>query len=237
MLTKFHFYRFEFKYLVPEKYKDFIRKDLLNFMRWDSYALLKKQKKYLVNSLYFDSHDLKSYQEKIAGISNRFKLRLRHYGWRPTNDIFFEIKRKKEAVVIKDRGLFRLFLYQYFIKAGNTGKLLKTKTIRNKDVLQDFLFLKTKCQMKPKLRIVYEREPFEGINSTNLRITFDSNLRATRITNFSSEDYYKNLLNHQFILEVKFRGLLPYWFHDLVQKYQLQRITFSKYCQAVEAML
>jgi len=237
LLKKFHFYRFEFKYLVDEKYQDFIRQDLLPFMRWDNYAQLKKQKKYLVNSLYFDSYDLQSYQEKISGLNSRFKLRLRHYGWKPANDIFFEIKRKKEAIVVKDRGIFKPSFYHDFIEKGSGNKLLKTVSTRRKDILEDFLFLKSKYQMSPKIRIVYQREPFEAINYSHLRITFDSHIQASKIIDFTFSDFYHNLFNGQFILEVKFRGLLPYWFHNLIQKYQLQRRAISKYCLAVESVL
>lgn len=236
MLKKFHFYRFEFKYLVPERYKDFIREELLPFMRHDDHAQLKKEKKYLVNSLYFDSYDFKSYQEKISGISSRFKLRLRTYGFggfEKNSEVFFEIKRKKQAIVIKDRGIFTPSCCQHLVRDDNINAVLNSEGIEKQDVLEDFLFLKNKYQMKPNIKITYEREPFEGVYYQNLRITFDSNIQANKADN----NYNKILLGNNFVLEVKFRGLLPYWFHRLIQKYQLERVAFSKYCQAVESVI
>lgn len=236
MLKKFHFYRFEFKYLVSEKYKDFIREDLLPFMKWDNYAQLDKNKRYWVNSLYFDSQNLKSYHDKISGLNNRFKLRLRTYGLKKGNDIFFEIKRKRNAVVIKDRGIFSPSIYKHFIKEGKIN-MLNSKGIKKKNTLKDFLFLKDKYLMKPKLKIIYQREPFEGINYKNLRITFDSQVQANLAKSFVFDSYLKEVVKSYFILEVKFRGLLPYWFHDLIQKYQLERRAFSKYCHSLETVL
>lgn len=236
MLKKFHFYRFEFKYLIDERYKDFIRKDLLPFMDWDSYAKLNKNNKYLVNSLYFDSFNLKSYQDKIGGLDQRFKLRLRNYSFNKSDEIFFEIKKKKSAVIIKDRGVFKASFYKYFINSNNI-KLLKSKNIKKKDILNNFLYLKIKHQMRPMVRVVYIREPFEAINYNQLRITFDSEIQASKIADLYTKSSFKDVLKDSFILEVKFRGLLPYWFHDIVQKYQLERVAYSKYCRSVESVL
>lgn len=237
MLKKFHFYRFEIKYKVLEKYKPFIRKSLLAYMNWDNYALLNKNKKYWVNSIYFDSPTLKSYWEKDAGIKNRFKLRLRCYnmhGFVKTDNIFFEIKRKKDATVIKDRGLINSSLYGMLIKSGGLSKLINNKQIKKMPVFRDFLFLKTRYLMEPKINVLYEREPLEAANYSNLRITFDSNIMACRASKFCFNDSFKKISNNFFIMEVKFQGILPYWFHNLVQKYSLKRIAFSKYCSAVE---
>ncbi len=240
MLKKFHFYRFEFKYLVSEKYQSFIREDLLPFMQWDSYARKKRDKKYLVNSLYFDSYDFKSFWEKIAGIKDRFKLRLRTYRLNKFSDreeIFFEIKRKRNATIIKDRGLFKYSDCQLLLKTQDINTLLKSKKVKKRNILKDFLRLKTKFRMTPKIKVVYEREPFEGIYYQNLRITFDSNLQACLANNFSSTNCYRKLLKNHFVLEVKYRGILPYWFHQIIQRYELQRISFSKYAQAIELMI
>ncbi len=237
MLKKFHFYRFEFKYIVPEKYKPFIRNDLRPFMCWDNYARQRKQKRYLVNSLYFDSYNFQCFREKVQGIKKRFKLRLRVYNskdYAENKEVFFEIKKKNDAVVIKDRGMFARFNYKDFISTKNFKAILRDKNIKKRNILEKFLFLRGKFRMLPKVKVIYEREPFEGIHYQNLRITFDSNIKAVKIgSSFSNGFYTRELLKNNFILEVKFRGLLPYWLHRIIQKYQLERVSFSKYCRAV----
>ena len=236
MLKKFHFYRFEFKYIIPEKYKEFIKEDLLRFMKPDDYASFKKNKKYIVNSLYYDNSNLKSYQDKIDGLKKRFKLRLRvysAYNYIENKEIFFEIKRKNDAVVIKDRGLFSKQICRHFLQ-NKENNILNSKGIKKRDILKDFLWLKQKHSMLPKIKVLYEREPFEGIYHHNLRITFDSNIYGFRLDNFLNEINPHLLLKNNFVMEVKFRGVLPYWFHQLIQRYQLQKTSFSKYCRAVE---
>ncbi|MFC1712007.1 VTC domain-containing protein, partial [Patescibacteria group bacterium] len=168
------------------------------------------------------------------------KLRLRTYSLldlKKEKEIFFEIKRKQSATIIKDRGIFSYNTYKLLKENKKIFFKKNKKEIRKKETLESFLALKKKFNMTPRLKVIYDREPLEAVNYKNLRITFDSNIQACRANDNSTNGYYKKLLPKKFVLEVKFRGILPYWFHNIIQKYQLQRISFSKYCQAVETVL
>jgi hypothetical protein len=58
----------------------------------------------IVNSIYFDSPSLTSFQENLAGIGRRFKLRLRWYDSElPQRCAFFEVKRRINRATTKDR--------------------------------------------------------------------------------------------------------------------------------------
>jgi SPX domain protein involved in polyphosphate accumulation len=101
-----HFRRFEFKYHIPERLVDEMVAYLLKHnMVWDPYSADMLEQQYKVTSLYFDSPTLAAYYDKIFGIEARAKLRLRVYDTKLTRDqkVFFEIKKRNDSVVSKDR--------------------------------------------------------------------------------------------------------------------------------------
>jgi hypothetical protein len=58
----------------------------------------------VVNSVYFDDHRLSLLHDNIAGVGRRYKLRLRWYDTTlPRRRVFFEVKRRIDKVVTKDR--------------------------------------------------------------------------------------------------------------------------------------
>ena len=106
MKTKLHFQRFEFKYQMPLDFVEGIIPELLKYMDFDPFAQKFPDHGYTVASLYFDSVGLDCYYQKLAGVRTRKKLRIRFYpenGLTPETKVFLEIKRKYDAVVVKDR--------------------------------------------------------------------------------------------------------------------------------------
>jgi len=47
-------------------------------------------------------------------------------------------------------------------------------------------------------------------------------------------EYYTNVQDWESIDKSRYNNVLPSWFHHIIQKYQLQRLTYSKYCNAVD---
>src|SRR6266850_4641701 len=96
--------RFELKYLIAEeealRVRDFVRCHL----DMDEYSVGKPNYSYPVHSLYLDSDDLKIYWATINGDKNRYKLRLRYYSTNPDAPVFFEIKRRMNNCILKQRG-------------------------------------------------------------------------------------------------------------------------------------
>jgi len=96
--------RFELKYLITEKVALRIRDFVSSYLEIDEYGASKPNLSYPVHSLYLDSNDLKTYHQTLNGTRNRFKLRLRFYDDRPETPIFFEIKRRVNNCIQKQRG-------------------------------------------------------------------------------------------------------------------------------------
>ena len=97
--------RYENKYYIPESKVELLRSMLLPFVKHDPYADSMPEKKYTVRSIYFESPKFDCYWKKIEGLAFREKLRLRGYNnvADEKNDVFFEIKRKKEIPLKKFR--------------------------------------------------------------------------------------------------------------------------------------
>src|SRR5215204_5890669 len=96
--------RFELKYLINEETALLVRDYVRSYLDFDEYSVGKPDFSYPVHSLYLDSDDLKLYWETINGNKNRYKLRLRYYSTNPDAPVFFEIKRRANNCIMKQRG-------------------------------------------------------------------------------------------------------------------------------------
>ncbi|MEL6823042.1 MAG: VTC domain-containing protein, partial [Calditrichota bacterium] len=95
--------RREYKYLVPNNQLDNIRRSISPFCTLDSHTPDGKNH-YTISSVYLDSSSSSSYVEKIEGIGQRRKLRVRVYNPQEySNTVFLEIKRKREQYIAKTR--------------------------------------------------------------------------------------------------------------------------------------
>ena len=62
---------------------------------------------YPVHSIYLDSRGLALFNATLHGQKNRFKLRARYYDDRPDMPVFFEIKRRVNDAILKERAAVR----------------------------------------------------------------------------------------------------------------------------------
>lgn len=230
---KFHFQRFEFKYLININQKRAIFKELTrHYMQPDEFSMGCPQDAYWVNSIYFESPNFKCYREKVYGVKNRFKLRLRFYG----NDIkkdgpaFLEIKRKVNNVVIKDRMIVEPAAIDDFLNnniyLGRGGA-----TEKEQEVIDKFYYLYRRFAMRPLLGVRYRRQPMVGRFDKKLRVTFDYDLEAY----LYKDSLRKRQLDNSIVLEIKCNNTLPAWLAKIIQKYGLQKTSFSKYANCLEA--
>lgn len=209
---KLHFERFEFKYLMHEETATRVRDTLLkNNLEWDPYTLSSSDRAYTVTSLYYDSVSVRCYRDKIDGLERRFKLRERIYAavHTPGDPRFFEIKRKKDAVIVKDRT----------VNAPGT----------------DFEYLRRRYALEPNVLVTYRRSALQGTFQERLRVTFDSELACTPARSLSGESSPYPIARGLVIMEVKYNNTLPHWFHRIILTHELDRRPFSKYCIALEA--
>jgi hypothetical protein len=228
--------RLEYKYLVPAIHMDRLRTDLHRYLNTDEYAAARQEREYTVRSVYLDTHDYKCFDEKIDGLHSRKKFRIRGYNAREDNSaIFFEIKRKFDNFISKDRAKTSYAGMQNVL----AGQCVETNFAPSeKSDYDHFFYHYHRKRLEPKVLIVYDREAFECKFGSQLRVTFDKNLRTKAVSSglqMFEEHGLKVLHKTEFILEVKFFQVLPQWIRPVLEKYDLTRLAVSKYSSSIDA--
>lgn len=234
--------RLEYKYYIPDSYLDGLRRDILPFLKYDDFALKMPQKEYTVKSLYLDSPQLHTYQEKLMGVKERHKYRIR--GYNELNEdsvVFLEIKRKDMDYITKDRAMLLYQNLEKFIAMKDFSLLSPGKNAAAyHSGARNFLYYFHLCQLKPVVVVTYDREAYHCRFGTDLRVTFDKNIRTRPGRSFSDifvDEKMEPSLSGCFVLEVKFSRIIPGWLPKVLLKYNVFRDSASKYLMSVDTTL
>lgn len=203
-----------------------IRSRLMQIMRIDKNS--NADREYRIRSLYFDNIRDKVLMEKINGINEREKFRIRFY-----NDDHSFIRLEKKS---KINGLCN--------KISESISKNECKRILNRDI--DFLkvsnkglFVELYSKMKwdllrPKTIVDYTREAYV-YPVGNVRITFDKNIRTgIHSKNLFDKDLptINSVDNRYIVLEVKYDEFLPAIIQDIIQTNDRRAQSISKYAAA-----
>jgi hypothetical protein len=215
-------YRNELKYLINAHQKNVMANKLSKICQRDSFS--DADGGYLVSSLYFDDYNQSAIFDKLSGIRDRKKFRVRIYNYQ-SNVIKLERKIKRENVTEKSHIQISKEEYDSLV-SGDVSFL------RHKDdvVAKDFyLYYRTK-NLHPRVVVEYRREAFI-YKYGDVRITFDSLLKAGVFQkDLFSNGYMISAIPHdQIILEVKYTGYFPDVIRNITQINNLQWQSSSKY--------
>ena len=222
--------RYEHKYLLTTRQYHVIKNALRVHMNQDPFARVAKNERYLVRSLYFDTLDLKAFQERDDGIFGRIKCRIRSYQHVPLqNDLIsIEIKTKRGTFQTKYSSLVPYAYYEEF-------RLNKTFPSIEDPVLSEFIRLIHTRQLRPQYLVQYFREGYISKYGEDVRITFDHEVKSMRTTHLlEPETHLKKHKPEYIILEIKYAKDEPKWLTDIVKRYGLKRESNSKYMQSVD---
>ena len=229
--------RFEQKYMLSEDEALAVRAEVVAHLDLDENGAGQPNFSYPVHSLYLDSADLYTFWTTINGDKNRFKLRLRFYDDRPNTPVFFEIKRRMNNCIMKQRGGVRQEFVPYLL-SGHLPREdhLLSKAPKQMIALQRFCELMTRIHAKPKVHIFYMREAYVS-SDDQVRVTIDRNVFAEENLTSTVKTVMKNpVLNfpNQVILELKFTNKHPNWFRDLVRMAQVMQCGAAKYVESIQ---
>ena len=228
------FSRFEFKYIIRKNISKAIQEEVKNFTIKDHFTNIGN--KYLVRSLYFDNSIFTNFNEKIDGIKNRHKFRIRTYSDKKDQyiPIFLEMKGRDNQRTFKNRTKINTNDLYFFCRLKNLFDL-KKKYIDNK-LIEQFIFDSYRKKILPKVIIDYDRQAFISKNGLYFRLTFDSDIQACASNSiFENAHNWKVCIPGNDILEVKFDLTIPPWFHRIIQSYELKRVSISKFVLGLEA--
>jgi hypothetical protein len=229
--------RFELKYIIREEVALQVRDFVRSYLEIDEYGASRPNLSYPVHSLYLDSEDLVLYWHTINGNKNRYKLRLRFYENRPSAPVYFEIKRRMNDAILKQRGGVRREAVAWIL-AGHLpepGHLVSNDP-RQLAALQRFSELMNRHHTKPKAHVAYLREAWISPHNNSVRVTMD---RQVLCDPEPSARLSTDLLNPilvfggSVVLELKFTGRFPDWFRELVRVFGLTQCSAAKYADGV----
>lgn len=232
--------RFEQKYMLTEEVALQVREFLRCYLELDENGVGKPNCSYPVHSLYLDNDHLFTYWETINGNKNRFKLRMRFYNSSPETPVFFEIKRRMNNCILKQRGGVRKDAVPWLL-AGHLpepGHLLG-KDSKSLVAIHRFCQLVQELNAKPKVHIYYQREAWVHPTNNSVRVTLDREVTAEPepTTSFETEMKHPWLpFGKEVILELKFTNRFPDWFSDLVRVFGLMQCGAAKYCEGIAMM-
>ena len=233
--------RFEQKYLVPEATALHMRDFLSTYLELDENGIGKPNLSYPVHSLYLDSDRLKLYWETINGNKNRFKLRLRFYNDDPDTPVFFEIKRRLNNCILKQRGGVRRDAVLWLL-AGHFPEPdhLLTRDTRQLVALQRFCQLISEIHARPKVHITYLREVWVSTLDNSVRVTLDRKVTAepdlTARVSTQVRQPTGVFGQNDVILELKFTNRFPDWFRELVRVFNCVQCGAAKYVEGASAI-
>ena len=217
--------RKELKYLVSLQEVYHLKEKLGAVMQVDSHG---DREGYRVRSLYFDSLFDSDFEDKVAGYDNRQKIRLRVYN--PSDQwAKLELKEKTGSAQRKRSLTIHREEAERMIKGDYTFLMERPEAMAH----QLYTYMLTKCY-RPKCVVEYDRLAYFR-EENDVRVTFDSNLRATEA------DF--NIWNEQLLLypvtppgevtmEVKYNGFLYSYIKNIINQANRMQISNSKYCRA-----
>ncbi len=217
-------YRHELKYYITLGEYELLQRKLSLTMERDVFAK-KNGGEYFIRSLYFDDRDDSAFREKLSGIDERDKFRIRIYDMRD-DVIKLECKHKSNGYIKKQSiGLSRKE-YEKLMSGDRLFLLNRPEPFARRMYLEF-----AQRALKPAVIVDYTREAFV-FPMEDVRVTFDKNVR----TGLRSVDMfnagiptYPVIDDYGMVLEIKFNRFLPTYIRSLLQLEASQRSAISKY--------
>lgn len=235
--------RYELKYLIPESLIQPISDFASSYCHLDRYSEQSPDRFYSIYSLYFDSPDFLFLRNRVAGVENRFNMRIRTYDNERESPCFFEIKQKKNGMVRKYRA--KLWDKNWHSILENSD--CNPKSCSEKDKIELFVRLASSYGASPKVLSSYRRKALVSDVDDYARVTFDRELQCQgeeqynlipdtrRMTAYDNSTVFDAQCN--IILELKcYTAAVPLWMIDMIRYFDLRKSSFSKYVNSMQCV-
>lgn len=218
--------RHELKYLLTPIQYSLLQGRLKWFLKPDPNGL--ESGDYFIRSIYFDSPDRLALREKISGVNERKKYRIRFYN-KDLSTCRLECKEKTGTRIQKRSCLLTQAQAEALIKCSGPDR------DGEDDLLRDMVYLVKSEGFRPVVTVDYVREAYVSPLS-DLRITFDKEIAWGAVEDcFTHERYLSNIYGEHMILEVKYNEYLPEYISSILSSAALLQTPASKYVACAEA--
>lgn len=222
------FKRYENKYILNESQYRAVLKAI------ESRTIPDKYGKSEVCSIYYDTADSRLIRASIEKPIYKEKLRLRSYGMpKDGSNCFLELKKKYKGVVYKRR-IAAPYPYCLSYMRGNT-RVLSPSQIKNEiDYFKQYY-----GELMPSVDIFYKRLAFYDAGSSDMRLTFDSDiLYRDYEQDLNNGVYGKPILpKGLYLMELKTPRAMPLWTAQMLNEFKIYPSSFSKYGTAYKSIL
>jgi hypothetical protein len=184
-------------------------------------------------NIYFDTPSYQLVRTSMEKPVYKEKLRLRSYGTPQEGDtVFIELKKKYKGVVYKRREKLELN------KAENYLYDKKPATEDSQIIREIDWFLQFYSDIAPAMYIAYDRVAMYGVENSELRVTFDTNILWREDTLFLEAGKYGNALLPEGyrLMEIKIPGTMPLWLSHILDELEIYPTSFSKYGRGYEQL-
>lgn len=216
-------FRHEYKFLISPNAARLLKLRLPHIMGRDPHAGPTGQ--YTIRSLYFDDPNFTAFRDKVDGVDNRTKYRIRCYNG-DTTLCRLERKEKKGHLTRKTG---------QSITAQDALALQNRTAPHGEGLCEELRLLCASQGLRPMVLVDYDRTPFVCA-AGNTRITLDENLR-TRPYCADLFDTHRSMMpvldDNQVILEVKFDDYLPGYLRDALADIPKTPMAISKFAMCL----
>lgn len=216
-------YRHELKYMINRHQYHVIQQQLKHLVARDPNA--GSGGEYHIRSLYFDDISNKALFEKLAGVRDRVKYRIRIYNIQD-NVIHFEKKIKFGDYIAKRKEPLTREMFDRLL-----GGDMEALNLPERPLLLEIYQEMKHRHLRPKVIVDYVREAYVCPNG-NVRVTFDKELR----TGMHEVDIFNRSLSgvraiddNFIIMELKYDEYLPDYIRTVLQLQGLRQQSASKY--------
>lgn len=224
--TQLSFQRYEKKYLMTAGQYEALWAELSPRLRPDEYFSS------TVCSLYYDTDDYSLIRHSIQKPVYKEKLRLRSYGIPDDNSpVFVELKKKFKGIVYKRRIELEKSAAAAWLDGGPAPD--------DSQISREIDWVINRYELSPKVIICCDREAWVDRVNSELRFTFDKNIRYREDElDLSLGDRGRLLLEDGSVLmEIKMPETSPLWLAELLSRHKVFPAGFSKYGKSYEQKL
>jgi hypothetical protein len=215
--------RFDTRYELKQTYSELYLPELRSWVQMHPAGFRTAYPPRWVNSIYFDTPDLDSFNDHIGGVPVRRKLRYRWYGdnLRVAQNGQVEVKNKSDSAGWK---LIEKVASDLILENNNWTRFMDQIRLETSGVIKELLSV-----TRPVLLTVYYREYFVSANQL-VRLTIDSRMKgydqyltACPNLNFSQPG------DEQLILELKSEVSQLAELTDVLSHFPVRSSRYSKY--------
>lgn len=233
------FRRREKKYRIDEQQYQAVRGYLSQAMQPDAHGSCE------VLSLYYDTRLYQLIERSMARPVYKEKLRVRSYGVPLKDDcVFVEAKKKYRGIVYKRRVASSPRAAFAFMAGLPFDEAMRRYPIRpdarqqesdpwvNAQIVSELTYMRDRYEeLEPTMLIACFREPFVARDGSDLRITFDSDIRwrTDRLSLTAGSDGHALLPAGEHIMEVKTAAAIPLDLAQVLDDAGILPRSFSKY--------